>query len=166
MITNHGYSLVNLRADYFRAFVGFNFCFAPYVLGAKAAGGVLILLGCAALFALYGLRTLCRQFARIELDEQKITMKIFKYRAIPWAKLTDLSLSYFTTWRSGGNGWMQLRLKGAGHTFRFESNLSDFEQVVLNSVRAAMQNKLELSSATLRNIDALNIRIPESGQPA
>ncbi len=166
MTTNHGYSLVNLRADYFRAFVGFIICFAPYVLGAEPVGGVLILLGCAALFAIYGLRTIFRQLARIELDEQKIAMKIIKYRVIPWEKLTELSLSYFTTWRSGGNGWMQLRLKGAGQTFRFESNLSDFEQVVRSAVGAAMNNKLELSSSTLRNIDALNIRIPGGGQPA
>ena len=39
MITKHGYSLVNLRADYFRAFVGFIICFSPYVFGAEAGGG-------------------------------------------------------------------------------------------------------------------------------
>tara|TARA_B100000315_G_C14588621_1_gene594519 strand:- start:3563 stop:4063 length:501 start_codon:yes stop_codon:yes gene_type:complete len=166
MITKHGYSLVNLRADYFRAFVGFIICFSPYVFGAEAVGGVLILLGCAALFVIYGLRTSFRHIARIELDEHNIAMKIIRYRAIPWNKLSELSLSYFTTWRSGGDGWMQLRLKGAGHTFRLESNLSDFEQIVRRAVSAAIMNKLELSSTTLRNIDALNIRIPENGQAA
>ena len=159
MTINHGYSFVNLRADYFRAFVGVIICFAPYVMGAEAAGAVLVLLICGALFAVYGLRTVLRQVTQFLLDENAITMKNFRTRIIPWDRLSDLSLSYFSTWRSGGKGWMQLRLRGAGQTMRLESNLSNFETVVRRAVVAASANKLEMTSSTLRNIDALNIDI-------
>ena len=159
MITKHGYSFVNLRADYFRAFVGVILCSAPYVWGAETSGAVLVLLACAGLFAVYGLRAILRHTARFELDEDTIVMKVINNRILPWNKLSDLSLSYFSTWRSGGDGWMQLRLRGAGQTLRIESSLSDFETVVRHAVTAATTNKLEMSSSTIRNIDALNINI-------
>jgi len=166
MISKHGYSFLDLRADYFRAFVGVIICSAPYVWGAEIRGAVLALLLGAVLFTIYGLRTILRHLTRFELDENAIVMKIFSNRIIPWEKLSDLSLSYFSTWRSGGKGWMQLRLRGAGQTLRIESNLSDFETVVRRAVDAASVNKLELSSSTIRNIDALNIGISNVRQIA
>ena len=166
MTTNHSYSFSVLQGDYFRAFVGLIICLAPYVLGAELVGAVSILLGCAALFAVYGLRTIFRQKLKVVLNENELTMKVFKNSILPWEKLSDLRLSYFSTWRSGGKGWMQLRLKGAGKTMRFESTLSDFETVVSCAVAAAVTNKLELNSTTLQNIDALNIEIPNVRQAA
>jgi hypothetical protein len=166
MTTNHGYSLVNLRADYFRAFVGVILCSAPYVWGAEVAGAVFILLVCTALFVVYGLRTVLRHITQVLLDETTITMKIFRNRIIAWDRLSDLSLSYFSTWRSGGKGWMQLRLRGAGKTMRIESDLSDFETVVRRAVLAATANNLKITSSTLRNIDALNIDISNVRHPA
>ena len=154
MTTKYGYSFIDLRADYLRAFVGVIICLAPYVFGAETRGAVLI---CAVLFAVYGLRTTLRHMAKIMLDENAITMKIFTNRIIPFDKLSDLSLSYFSTWRSGGKGWMQLRLRGAGKTMRIESNISGFESIVRQAVSAASAGNLTMTSSTIRNIAALNI---------
>ena len=151
------YSPRELGHDYMRAVVGGGLCLAPLMVGVELAGGVWLLVMLGGVFAIYGLRTVLRQLTRVMVTDSRIsTVGIWKTE-IPWQALSDLSLAYFTTWRSGGKGWMQLRLKGNGRTMRLDSNLDGFDEVTRRAVLAARSNTLPLTDTTLRNLDSLGL---------
>lgn len=149
------YPVIALRGDYVRAVTGVVLCSVPLAVGVDNVVTMTVLLAIAAVFALFGLRTLMRNLRQIEISEEGIRVVGPGGRGFAWSELTGLSLAYFSTWRSRGNGWMELRLDGGGHRLRVESNLDGFETVARRAAAEASTRGIEMNDATLRNLNAL-----------
>ena len=163
MITTHNYSFKNIKGDYFRSLLGVFLCLCPYLLGGKMEGATLFFTGCSVLFVIYGIRTFIRQMIKVVLNENSLKVVIYRDSTLTWDDISQLSLSFFSLRRDGNEGWMQLCVKGAGKTMRFESSLSDFDVVVRRAIQVAVTNKITLSQSTLSNVEALNINLVDIG---
>ncbi len=155
------YPLQNLRGDYIRALSGASICVAPLVLsiseGGGVTGGLLLLPFFAALFLLYFANTLVKQLSSVAIDDRGISISGFRARKIRWDQLVELKLSYFTTWRGGENGWMQLRLKTPAGVLRLSSALIGFEHIVRVALRSAALRNIALDDVTLKNLNELGL---------
>ena len=163
----YSYPANALRGDYFRAVTGVAVCAAPLVVGIDNRVTMAVLLTIAALFALFGVRTLLRNLRQVEVSDRGIRTVGPGGKGIAWSELTGLSVAYFSTWRSRGNGWMELRLDGAGNRLRLESSLDGFEDLARLAATKAASRGIQLNEATVRNLDALGARVvPMSTRPA
>ena len=155
----YSYPANALRGDYFRAVTGVAVCAAPLVVGIDNRVTMAVLLTIAALFALFGVRTLLRNLRQVEVSDRGIRTVGPGGKGIAWSELTGLSVAYFSTWRSRGNGWMELRLDGGYLDKRLPV-------IVLAATKAASRG-IQLNEATVRNLDALGARVvPMSTRPA
>ena len=144
-----------LAADYARAGTGAGI-FLSGLLGLDPAPAIAwILTGGAGLFLVYFGRTVCRQLTRIEVDETGIRARGPLGEAIRWAELRSLRLDYYSTRRDQEEGWMQLRLRGAGGTIRADSALAGFAELVRAAVVRARGAGVELDDATRANLALL-----------
>lgn len=155
------YPFQSLMNDYIRALIGFGICIAPIAHGVRISGAVWALVACAALFAVYGVRTVIRNFTRVVMTDSSILSTNLIKREIPWEHLSELTVSYFSTRRSKDKGWMQLRLKGNNCTLRFDSALAGFDDIVRHAAGAAYSNDLTLKETTVRNLEAMGISKPD-----
>lgn len=161
MAAEHEYSFSTIGGDYTRAVGGFVVCLLPFLMGLRNSGAFVLLAALAALFAIFLIRTILRHVTVITVTDEWIRVKVIYEKFIPWDRLTELTLSYFTTWRGGGKGWMQLRLRGAGKTVRIESSLAGFEDIALRAKEAAYVNHLVLSPTTVSNLKSFGFSSQE-----
>lgn len=115
-----------------------------------------ILTAGAALFLVYFARTVCRQLTRIELDETGIRARGPLGAAIRWGELRSLRLDYYSTRRDQEEGWMQLKLRGAGGTIRVDSGLAGFAELARSAVTSARAHGLVLDETTRANLALLD----------
>ncbi len=159
-MSRHAYPNSAMIGDYARAAAGF----APVtaILGIAAIGPVAsaILAGLAGLFALFGLRTGLRHATTIEATETGLTASGPLSTTIRWADLDRMKLAYYSTRRDRRDGWMQLELHAGGSTIRLDSRIEEFSKLVEQAALAAAVREVELSAATIANLEALGIRIP------
>lgn len=155
----HAYATAAMAGDYLRSAAGLvpsGLLLATVPVGAVAA---VVLGGFAALFGIFGARTLLRHSTRIEMTPQGVRAIGPWPQAILWSELDRLRLSYYSTRRDRNSGWMQLEL-GAGRTrLRMDSRIEGFETVVRRAALAAMARGLPLNDSTASNLEALGIRL-------
>jgi len=159
MTNEYSYPLSAIGGDYVRAIGGAALCLAPMAFGLELVGAVWLLLAVALLFCVFLFRTILKHVTTITVNDQRIRLKNIRETTVPWDRLTELTLSYFTTWKSGGKGWMQLRLRGAGKTLRVESSLTGFDRIAELATAAARSNNLVLNATTLSNLESLGVNI-------
>jgi hypothetical protein len=152
----HAYPARALWGDYLRALAGTVPCLvilaavplAP--LAAAVAGGL------AAVFTAFGLRTGLRHRTHIEMSDRALCASGPRGAQIPWAALDGMKLSYYAL-RRDGEGWMQLVLRAGPAKFSLDSRIEGFALIVERAARAAASRHLPLSSATLANLEALDL---------
>jgi hypothetical protein len=156
-MTVHRYPFLAIRADLVRAALGLALCGIPLAL--KPAPFIAWTLGPAAvLFAFYGLKTIGRHFSRVTVSDERIVETGWRGSVdLPWASMADVGLHYFPARRDGGEGWMQLRLRGPAGTLRLESTLDGFHDIVRRAVRAAAARGLGLDPATASNLAKMGL---------
>lgn len=165
----HYYPLGALRADYIRSIAGLALSAGPLFLAATHPVAVTALAALSALFLSFGVRTGMRQMIRIEVSDEAISQATTSVpglgaRDLPWSRLTNLRLRYYSTRRGKGAGWMQLVLKTPAGTLKLESSLEDFTAIAKRAARAARDQGLTPDPATVENLAALGIRY-EAGRP-
>ncbi len=148
--------------DMIRAVVGVILTGVPLLFVEPSPATLAIFGGLAALFALFGVRTLLRARSVIELGRDGVTVKGMLGGTIAWQKVQTMKLGYYTTRRDRQGGWMQLTLQGGGKRLRFDSTLEGFDRLVRRAVAAATANGAVLSSPTLANLAALDVAVPEA----
>jgi len=163
-MSSHRYPPHALYGDFARGGIGFAIC-----LGAVAVAGfsgfTAWLFGvCAAIFLLFGLRTLFRSVTNYELTDTGLTRSYATgfgraERALAWQGLKQLKLRFFPAKRDRSQGWMEMTLAGEGARMRLDSTLGDFNAIVRAAVGAAARRRLALSESTLSNLAALGIAI-------
>jgi len=160
-MTAYRYDTAMLRADYLRAGAGLVLTAGPLLFVPAHPVVFWLLLAAALLFAVFLARTLLRQMSSIEVDETGIVEHGPRGAAIRWSDLRALDLKYFSTRRDRRNGWMQLRLKGAGRSIAIESSMNGFDQVADRAAEAAFARRLAVSDTTVTNLLAIGVEVPD-----
>ncbi len=156
-MSEYRYAPGALTGDLARAGIGFVLCAIPLVAVSMDMWMMVLLAALAGLFALFGVRTWRRRGTCIAMDDTGITTTGLKNARIPWGDLRQFKLSYFSTRRDRSNGWMQLNLGGTRGGLSIDSNLDGFEEICRRALLAATDNKIELTSATMRNLAELGL---------
>jgi hypothetical protein len=161
--TRHAYPAAAMVGDYLRAAAGLvpsGFLLVTLPVGTTAAT---VLGGFAAIFAVFGLRTALRHGASLEMTETELRAHGPWRSTIEWAGLDRMRLAYYSVRRDRRSGWMQLDLGAGGARLRLDSRIDGFEQVVRHAAIVAAARGVELNEATAANLQALGIRLPDSG---
>ncbi|MFT5180156.1 MAG: hypothetical protein ACI8S3_000028 [Alphaproteobacteria bacterium] len=151
------YSTAAIKGDLLRAAIGFALCATPIALVSLGPWVLLLLATPAGLFAIFGARTWLRRNIRVAVDDAGVTITGLASARLPWGELSRFKLSYFSTRRDRSNGWMQLNLRGPSGRLSIDSNLEGFDDLCRRAFRAATDNDVELSSASLRNLAELGL---------
>ncbi|HVC50842.1 MAG TPA: hypothetical protein VND87_02350 [Stellaceae bacterium] len=162
-VTRHAYPTAAMAGDYLRAAAGLVPAGALLVSVPVETFGGVVLTGFAALFGLFGVRTMLRHASSIELDPTELRLSGVQRRVITWSALDRMKLAYYSTRRDRRAGWMQLELRAGGATVRLDSRIEGFDAVVRRAAAAANARGLELNPATVSNLQALGIRVSENG---
>ena len=156
------YAFSVLRGDYIRTGFGLVLAGGPLLTVAESGIAALILTILVGLFAGFDLRTALRHLSVFELDDRSLVRRgagggrLGRSR-LDWNDLTAVKLSFYSTRRDRSQGWMYLRLRAGRIRLGVESTLDGFDDIVAQAARAARQRKLELSSSTVGNFQALGI---------
>ena len=148
----HHYPTQSLLADYARAAVGVGVTAVPLIASGSFGIVAMIILAVMMLFAVYGLRTLLRQFTRIEVSEMGIRALGPIARAIAWDEVRDVSLRYYSTRRDRQKGWLQLSVKGPRGSIGMDSQLDEFQTVLDAVFREVSARDLSPDQTTLENL--------------
>lgn len=105
--------------------------------------------------AVYALQTFLRQRSRLKMDEAGLHVSGPRSFDIQWSDLKKVELAYFSTRRDGSNGWMQLKIVGGKRTLRIDSDLTDFNTIVIETLRQADFLGLDVGRATRHNAAVL-----------
>jgi hypothetical protein len=157
-MTGYSYPTSAMVGDYLRAGAGFLPAAAILVTLPVGVTGTTVLGGFAALFAVFGIRTLLRHGTRFEMTESALRGAGLCSTVIVWEKLDRMRLAYYSTRRDRRDGWMQLELRSGRSRVRLDSRIEGFAELVGKSARAAEMRHLHLDAATLANLAALGVR--------
>ena len=156
-MTRHRYPAAALAGDYARAVGGAVLAAVPLAF-LRLSPYLAAMFGLlAALFLVFGGRTLLRQLSPLEMNDDAINSTGPLARRLEWAALDEMKLAYYATRRDGGSGWMQLALRADGNRLRLDSRIEGFAAIVARAVAAARQRRLPLTAATSTNLAALGI---------
>src|SRR5216684_9111148 len=128
--TRHIYPASAMVGDYLRAAAGLlptGAVFATVPVGAVAAT---VLGSFAAIFAIFGLRTVLRHGTSLEMTDTELRAHGVLRCRIYWAELDRMKLTYYSTRRDRRGGWMQLELSAGGSTVRLDSRIVGFDRLV------------------------------------
>ncbi|MCP4326824.1 MAG: hypothetical protein GY791_00075 [Alphaproteobacteria bacterium] len=123
--------------------------------------GAIIFGGLFVFFAIFGFRVLQRVKTTIAVDEEGISTSGARGANLRWKDVEEVRLSYFSTRRDQAGGWMQLVLKGGAGQVCVESTLEGFDEIAQQAARAARQNGIVLTPATISNFSELGIDMSE-----
>ena len=163
--TRHIYPTSAMLGDYLRAAAGLVPAGAVIVAAPVGTAAAAVLGSFAAVFALFGVRTMLRHGSRLEMSETELREDGIRSCTIVWAELDRMKLAYYSTRRDRKSGWMQLDLGAGSARVRLDSRIEGFDRLVRRAAEAAGDRGLALNDATLANLEALGIRLPPSGTP-
>jgi hypothetical protein len=162
-ITRHTYPTSAMVGDYLRAVAGLVPAGVLYATEPVGAVATAVIGGFAAIFAVFGLRTVLRHGTRLEASNTELRAHGVACRTIAWSQLDRMRLAYYSTRRDRKSGWMQLQLGAGGARVSLDSRIDGFEGLVRRAATAAAARGIPLNDTTLANIEALGITLPEPG---
>jgi uncharacterized membrane protein YbhN (UPF0104 family) len=159
-MTRLAYPARSLLGDYLRAAVVLGPIAAILATMRVTVVVAVLLIGGAALFLVFGIRTALRHATRLELSEDVLRAAGPFARSIVWSELDGIKLSYYSTRRDRGGGWMQLELRAGRSVLRLDSRIEGFALLIERAARAAAARRLPLDAATATNLRSLGIGAP------
>lgn len=160
------YSARELAGDYARAAVGLVVTAGPLSFLPTTPIIAWILAGFAALFVVFAARTAIRHMTVVRMDDAGIAALGPIGASVRWDDLRGVALSYYSTRRDRTRGWMQLSVRGNGRALRLDSTIAGFREIAAAAVRHAELRRLELSPATIGNLNALGIAVSAAPEHA
>lgn len=148
------------KADGLRAAAGLVLSGGPFLVVTPHPVIAVPLGAVAALFLVFALRTLARQFETIQVDGGGLLVTGFWKRRLDWDALEKVSLKYYSTKRDRSGGWMRLVLAGAGRRVALESQLEGFDAIAARVAEAVLAQGLVLDKASRENFMALGHYLP------
>jgi hypothetical protein len=161
----HRYSLQSLLGDYWRSGVGLIVAGGVWLLAPSTPHVVVICGGLTVLFALFTMRTVARQYSRIEMTDDAITRSGTRHRHLRWNDLAHVKLRYYSTRRNRSGGWMTLKLSGMRSAISVDSNIDGFDAIAARAARAMVDNRISADDVTLANLAALGLTAPAYEAP-
>ena len=162
--SRHRYPARAVLLDYLYSGLGLLFTLGPLSVAASAGPAAWFLGGLAALFAVYGVRTVLRHRTCLRVSEEGLVVEGLLRRHLPWDRLTRCTLGYYSTRRNRDRGWMQLTLKAGGRSLRIDSQIEGFDRIVRRAVHAAAGRGIVLDHTTQENLRALGI-VSDDAEP-
>ena len=156
-VSRHRYPPRAVMLDYLYSGLGLLFTLGPLGLAASGGPAAWVLGALAALFAVYGIRTMLRHRTWLGVSEDGITVHGLVRRHLPWEQLTRCTLGYYSTRRKRDRGWMQLTLKAGRRSLRIDSQIEGFNTIVRRAARASTARGIALDHTTRENLRALEI---------
>jgi hypothetical protein len=155
----HRYPPRKLIREYVTAAIGFTVVVVPIVFGGPGPFFFAVLSAVAALFFVYGVRTLALQLTAYELRTDGIASHGPRRRFFAWADITGIRLRYYSTQRDKSqrdlkSGWLELRITGPAGKLRIDSTVSGFDEILVAAADAARARQLELDEMTKENLTA------------
>ena len=163
MADEYGYSFSSVRGDFVRAIVGLVLCSLPVLLGLDFILALWLLVPLTAVFITFLVRIIIRYMTTVTVTNEWIRVNSFFDITLYWADVTDFKLSYFTLWRNGEKGWMEMRLRNATNSVKIESSLVGFEAIASRAFAAAEANHISLNSTTTSNLEAFGFNSKRRG---
>jgi hypothetical protein len=153
-----------ILADCLRALLGLVCTVVPLVAAGGQPLATVIFGALAALFAVFAARTAIRQATRIVVSEhgiERLAISTFGLGrvTVPWERIADVKVRYFSTRRDRERGWMQLAVRGGTGRIAVDSTIDGFDEIARRAALAARANGVELSATTLDNLAALGLRL-------
>jgi len=149
-----------MLGDYLRSAAGLVPTVAVLATLPLGTVGVIMLSGFAALFGVFGIRTMLRHWTRFEMTESALRSSGLHNISIVWQELDKMRLTYYSTRRDRRDGWMQLELRSGRSSLSLDSRIDGFVELVERSTRAAETRGLLLTAATLANLATLGVNLP------
>lgn len=161
----HRYSLQSLLGDYWRSAVGLIVAVGGLLLAPSTPHVFVICGGLTALFLLFTMRTIARQYSRIEMTDDAITHLGMRHTQLRWSDLDRVKLRYYSTRRNRAAGWMTLKLSSGRTGFAVDSNIDGFDAIAARAARAIIENRITADDVTLANLAALGLAAPAYEAP-
>jgi hypothetical protein len=161
--SRHVYPATAMVGDYLRAAAGLvptGVVFATEPVSSVAAT---VLGSFAAVFGIFGLRTVLRHGTSLEMTDTELRASGAWPCRISWAELDRMKLTYYSTRRDRRSGWMHLELSAGGAKVKLDSRIAGFDRLVQRAAEVAAERGIALNEATLDNLQALGIRLPDLG---
>lgn len=148
-----------LAGDYVRAGAGLAVGLGV-LLSTPLSPAIVVIFGSwSALFGYFAFRTVQRNVTRVAVTDTEICEVGLGTRVIAWADLQWLKLRYFGTKRQerSRGGFMQLKLKGGGRSFTYDSGIEGFDYLAWRAAKAIRDNGLSLDPASAGNLLSLGV---------
>ena len=162
-MSRHNYPTSAMVGDYLRAAAGLVPAGAVFLGTPVGTVAATVIGGFAAIFAIFGLRTVLRHGTRLEMTDTELRAAGMWRRTILWSELDRMKLAYYSTRRDRKSGWMQLELGAGSIRVRLDSRIVGFDRLVRRAAEVAAWRGLALSDATVANLEALGVRLSEFG---
>jgi len=153
----HRYSLQNLLPDYLRGGAGIIIGGGGWLLAPGMLHVIVIFGGLTLLFLLFTMRTVARQYTRIEMTDDAITSGGTRRLTLHWSDLDHVKLRYYSTRRNRAGGWMTLKLASGRSAISVDSNIDGFDAIAARAARAMVDNRAAADDVTLANLAALGL---------
>jgi len=162
----HRYSLQNLLPDYLRGGAGVVIGAGCWLLAPGTLHVIVIFGGLTVLFLLFTMRTVARQYTRIEMTDDAITSGGTRRLTLHWSDLDHVKLRYYSTRRNRSGGWMTLKLASGRAAISVDSNIDGFDAIAARAARSMVENRAAADDITLANLAALGLTTPVQAMPA
>lgn len=156
----HRYSLHNLLPDYLRGGAGLIIGAGGWLLAPGMLHIIVIFGGLTVLFLLFTMRTVARQYTRIEMTEDAIISDGTRRLTLRWSDLDRVKLRYYSTRRNRARGWMTLKLASGRAAISVDSNIDGFDAIAARTARTLIENHATADDVTLANLAALGLPTP------
>jgi hypothetical protein len=153
------YPLSSLAFDYLRGIAGLGI--AMFILTTMEGDTPYFwaVAGLATLFVIFLANTGLRHLSRIQFDELGLRNAPWPRKTIPWNKVEEMALRYYSVRRKRKDGWMTLTLKSGRTKIDIDSTLPHFTAIVARAAHAAKESSLALDRITVENMNAIGIEV-------
>ena len=148
-----------LAGDYVRAGAGLAVGLGV-LLSTPLSPAIVVIFGSwSALFGYFAFRTVQRNVTRVAVTDTEICDVGLRTRVMAWADLQWLKLRYFGTKRQerSRGGFMQLKLKGGGRSFTYDSGIEGFDYLAWRAAKAIRDNGLSMDPTSAGNLLSLGV---------
>ena len=161
------YSGRALAGDYVRAVAGLAVGLGVLLSTPLSPAIVAIFGSWSALFGFFAYRTVQRSLTKVAVTETEICDVGLRTRVLAWGDLQRLKLRYFGTKRQtrAEGGFMQLKLKGGGRSFTYDSGMEGFDYVAWRAAKAIRDNGFPMDPTTAGNLLSLGVDADQETPP-